>query len=193
MLLLGSVAGAQAQAVTESQILDALAPRAQTRSLSTSVRGDGGGDDRAFIDTLRNRNSFSASEREKIAAASADRPSVDLEIPFDYNSAKIGPKALSVIKSLGAALARPELKGSTFLIVGHTDGKGKDLTNQALSERRAEAVKQYIVHNYGVPGGNLVAVGYGRSRLKDAANPLSPANRRVTAVNMSGVKSASRY
>ncbi|ACL56336.1 OmpA family protein [Methylobacterium nodulans] len=202
LLVLGSGAGAYAQAPSEADIVKALTPAPAapatglTRSLSTTVRGEAGsvaGDDRGFLDSLRNRTSLTPSERSKLAAASADKPSIDLEIPFDYNSSKIGPKALPVVKSLGAALARPELKGNTFLIVGHTDGKGKDQINQTLSERRAEAVKQYIVQNYGVPASNLVSVGYGKSQLKDTANPLSAVNRRVTAVNMSGVKSASRY
>ncbi|WP_407519179.1 OmpA family protein [Methylobacterium oryzisoli] len=195
--LLASVAGAQAQsAVSEADIVKALAPptMGQTRSLSTSVRGDSSvNEDRGFLDSLRNRTSLTSSERTKLAAASADKPSIDLEIPFDYNSAKIGGKALPMVKSLGAALARPELKGNTFLIVGHTDGKGGDQTNQTLSERRAEAVKDYIVQNYGVPAANLVSVGYGKTQLKDSANPTASTNRRVTTINMSGVKSASRY
>ncbi|KMO40804.1 membrane protein [Methylobacterium variabile] len=196
LLVLGSAAAQAQPAPSEADILKALSPeKPLTRSLSMSVRGEAGGgiEDRAFLDTLRNRTSFSPAEREKIAAASADKPSIDLEIPFDYNSSTIGPKALPLVKSLGAALARPELKGNTFLVVGHTDGKGKDQTNQALSERRAEAVRQYIIQNYGVPSANLVAVGYGKSHLKDNGNPLAAVNRRVTAVNMSGVKSASRY
>jgi outer membrane protein OmpA-like peptidoglycan-associated protein len=203
VLVLGSAAGALAQAPSEADIVKALTPAAPaqanpglsaTRSLSTSVRGDGAAsEDRGFLDTLRNRTTLTASERTKLAAASADKPSIDLEIPFDYNSSKIGPKALPIVKSLGAALARTELKGNTFLIVGHTDGKGRDETNQALSEKRAQAVKDYIVQNYGVPGANLVSVGYGKTQLKDAAHPTAPVNRRVSAVNMSGVKSASRY
>ncbi|MGY2051581.1 OmpA family protein [Methylobacterium sp. JK268] len=204
-LILGTGAGALAQAPSEADIVKALgggaaapAPMGVSRSLSVGTRNDGAGgapvvsEDRTFLDSLRNRTSLTPSERTKLAAVSADKPSIDLEIPFEYNSAKIGPKALPIVKSLGAALARNELKGNTFLIVGHTDGKGKDQTNQALSERRAQAVKDYIVQNYGVPGTNLVSVGYGKAQLKDATNPLSPANRRVTAVNMSGVKSASR-
>ncbi|ACL56402.1 OmpA family protein [Methylobacterium nodulans] len=192
LALLGSAVGAQAQAVTEEEIFEALAPRPLSRSLSLTVRSDAGSEGRAFLDTLRNRTSFSQAEREQLAAAAAERPSIDLDVPFAYNSATIGRTALPVVKMLGATLARPQLASSIILIVGHTDAKGSDRVNQLLSERRAEAVKQYIVQNYGVPAGNLVAVGYGKSRLKDPANPLAPANRRVTAVNMSAVKSAAR-
>ncbi|GJD47304.1 Peptidoglycan-associated lipoprotein [Methylobacterium crusticola] len=190
LVVLGSATGARAQ--SEAEIVRALMPLGPSRAISVFATSNSGEGDQSFMETLRNRTAFSASEREKIAAASADRPSIGLEIPFEYNSVKIGPKALPMVKSLGAALARPELRDSSFLIVGHTDAKGKDQVNLMLSERRAQAVKQYIVQNYGVADANLVAVGYGRTHLKDAANPLSSANRRVTAVNMSSAKSASR-
>jgi outer membrane protein OmpA-like peptidoglycan-associated protein len=197
LLALGSAAAQAQPAPSEADILKALSPAQQplTRSLSIGPRSgsESGaiGEDRGFLDSLRNRTSFSPAERERIAAASADKQSIDLEIPFDYASATIGPKALPLVKSLGGALA--QLKNNTFLVVGHTDGKGHDKTNQALSERRAEAVRQYIIQNYGVPPANIVAVGYGKSRPKDSSNPLAAVNRRVTAVNMSAVKSASRF
>src|SRR4051812_34720186 len=98
-VLVGSLAVAQGQ--TADEIVKALTP-AQARSISV-IGSDGG--QQAFVETLRNRTAFSASERERIAAASADRPSIGLEIPFEYNSVVIGPKALPLVKSLGVALA----------------------------------------------------------------------------------------
>lgn len=191
---------ALAQSASESQILEALTPKPKgvTRSLSLGAPSGGAAparnEDGAFLDSLKSRGtrSLSLGEREKLAVISADKPTIDLEIPFDYNSSKIGPKALPVVKSLGAALARPELKGGTFVIAGHTDAKGSDPANQTLSERRAEAVKQFLVQNHKIPAESLVSVGYGESRLKNAGNPLADENRRVQATNLSEVKSAAR-
>jgi len=191
---------ATAQQATESQILDALTPKPKgvTRSLSLgappAAATVAASEDGAFLDSLRTRTtrSLSLGERQKIAEISADKPSIDLEIPFDFNSAKIGPKAMPVIKSLGAALANPRLKGGTFVIAGHTDAKGSEATNQALSDRRAEAVKRYLIENYKIAPENLVSVGYGESRLKNPSNPLADENRRVQATNVSEVKSAAR-
>jgi len=191
---------ATAQQATESQILDALTPKPKgvTRSLSLgappAAATAAASEDGAFLDSLRTRTtrSLSLGERQKIAEISADKPSIDLEIPFDFNSAKIGPKAMPVIKSLGAALANPRLKGGTFVIAGHTDAKGSEATNQALSDRRAEAVKRYLIENYKIAPENLVSVGYGESRLKNPSNPLADENRRVQATNVSEVKSAAR-
>ncbi|WP_407524643.1 OmpA family protein [Methylobacterium oryzisoli] len=188
--LAGSAVGARAQALTEEDILRALLPPAQTRSLSTAIRN--GADEPPRLELFRNRTSFSALEREQLAAASDGRPHIDLDVPFAFNSSRLDAKALPVVKMLGATLARRELSGSTFLIAGHTDGKGSDRGNQVLSERRAIAVKRYIVENYGVPAANLISIGYGKSRPKDAGDPLAARNRRVVAVNLSSVKSASR-
>ncbi|ACA15464.1 OmpA/MotB domain protein [Methylobacterium sp. 4-46] len=190
-LLLGS-GGARAQTVTEDDIVRALMPRPQTRSLTLVVPDRGGREEQVFLDSLRNRSSLSAAERDRLAALSSDKQSIALDIPFAYNSSKIGHGALAQVSALGASLARPELRDSTILIVGHTDGKGSDRGNQRLSERRARAVKDYIVRHYGVAAGNLIGVGFGKSHLKEAANPYAAANRRVTAVNMSAPQVASR-
>jgi len=53
-----------------------------------------------------------------------------------------------------------------------------------LSERRADTIKRYLVDNYHIATGELVTVGYGKSKLKNAQNPTDPINRRVQVVNM---------
>jgi outer membrane protein OmpA-like peptidoglycan-associated protein len=88
-----------------------------------------------------------------------------------------------VLLALGRALSRDELKGAVFFINGHTDAKGSDPYNQGLSERRAEAVKRLLVEQFGLPAADLIAVGYGRSQLKNAAEPFAGENRRVQIVN----------
>ncbi|HEX8416674.1 MAG TPA: OmpA family protein [Methylobacterium sp.] len=191
---------ARAEDVTESQILKALAPptAAKTRSLSLGqpVRQTAAtaNPDEAFIDSLRNRNSRSLSmgDREKLVAVAADKPAIDLEMEFDYNSDTLRGPALETANKLGKALASPELKGQTFAITGHTDAKGSERANQGLSERRAEAVKAFLVQTYGIPASNLITAGYGKGRLKNPTAPFAKENRRVQAVNMLLVKTAGR-
>ena len=74
--------------------------------------------------------------------------------------------------------------GSVFLVAGHTDGKGGDEYNQGLSERRAEAIKRYLVRKFGLAAENLVTAGYGKTQLKNSGNPFADENRRVQVVNM---------
>src|SRR3984885_9721107 len=176
--------------VTAGQILQALTPAKHplTRGLSVGPKADPeavSAQDR-FVKTIRNRatRSLSSAEREEIATIAKDKPNIDLEINFDYNSADISARSLSSVQALGEALTNPDLKGSTFVVAGHTDAAGGESYNQDLSERRADAIKRYLVDKYGIAGSDLVTVGYGKSKLKDAANPMADANRRVQVVNM---------
>jgi outer membrane protein OmpA-like peptidoglycan-associated protein len=184
--------------VTADQILNALQPRPVTRGLSTgapAAQADPAAKakEASFLQGLRNRKtrSLSLSEREQIAEIATTKPNIDLEIQFDYNSASISKASMSSVKALGEALSDPKLKGSTFVVAGHTDGVGGDAFNQNLSERRAETIRQYLVSQYHLGSGDLVAVGYGKTKLKDANNPADAVNRRVQVVNMES-KTASK-
>src|ERR1700738_3878114 len=169
--------------VTEDQILKALAPAKKplTRGLSAGPKGDPAvaAEQGQFVQKIRGRptRSLSVTEREEIATIVQDKPKIDLEINFDYNSADISTKSLPSVQALGRALTNPDLKGSTFVVAGHTDAAGGEAYNQDLSERRADSIKKYLVDKYGITGSDLLTVGYGKSKLKDPANPLAEVNR----------------
>jgi outer membrane protein OmpA-like peptidoglycan-associated protein len=185
--------------VSEGEILRALAPEKKplTRGLSVgpqqvdqaAVAAEG-----KFVQKIRGRatRSLSISEREEIAAIVKDKPKIDLEINFDYNSAEISARSLESVEALGRALSNSELKGSTFVVAGHTDAVGAEGYNQDLSERRADAIKRFLVDKYGINGTDLVTVGYGKSKLKDPNQPMAEANRRVQVVNMENKATASK-
>ena len=153
--------------VTEEQIIRALVPEKKplTRGLSVgpqqqvdpaAVAAEG-----KFVQKVRGRatRSLSITEREEIAAIVKDKPKIDLEINFDYNSADISAKSLTSVQALGRALTNSDLKGSTFVVAGHTDAAGGESYNQDLSERRADSIKRYLVDKYGINGSDLVTVG----------------------------------
>ena len=183
--------------VTEQQILKALTPEKKplTRGLSAGPKADPGAAaaEGKFVQTIRGRStrSLSSAEREEIATIVKDKPKIDLEINFDYNSADISTKSLPSVQALGRALTNNDLKGSTFVVAGHTDAAGGETYNQDLSERRADAIKRYLVDKYGINGTDLVTVGYGKSKLKDSSQPMAEVNRRVQVVNMENKATAS--
>jgi outer membrane protein OmpA-like peptidoglycan-associated protein len=169
-------------------IINALKAPRVTRSLSASPAETAKkAEETRFVDSLRNRptRSLSTAEREQIATIAQKRPSIDLEVNFEYNSDKIGQKATPQVTNLGQALASSELKGGTYIVAGYTDAKGGDTYNQGLSERRADAVKRFLAEKYGIDPSNLVTVGYGKSHLKNPADPTSGDNRRVQIINAS--------
>jgi len=184
--------------VTEDQILKALSPvkKPLTRGLSAGPQTDPATDaaQAKFVSSIRGRNtrSLSVTEREEIATIAKDKPNIDLEITFDYNSADISKKSLPSVQALGRALINPDLKDSTFVVAGHTDAAGGEAYNQDLSERRADSIKRYLMDNYHIAASDLVTVGYGKSKLKDPNQPMAEANRRVQVVNMENKTTASK-
>jgi outer membrane protein OmpA-like peptidoglycan-associated protein len=186
--------------VTEDQIVRALTPAKKaplTRGLTIGPQVSEPApnpEETKFVDSVRGRatRSLSRAEREEIATIAKDKPNIDLTINFEYNSAEISGKSLADVKKLGSALTNPDLKGSTFLLAGHTDAAGGDSYNQELSEHRADAIKRYLIDNYHIAASDLVTVGYGKSKLKDPNQPMSEVNRRVQVVNMENKTTASK-
>jgi len=160
-----------------------------TRSLS-AVPNPKAAAEKQVVDRLRVRSisvepaqAPTAEERAQIADIARDKPAIDLEILFEYNSAEISPKAVPALVALGNALSRQDLKGSVFFINGHTDAAGSADYNQALSQRRAASVRRMLIEQYKLMPDTLIAVGFGKEQLKNPANPLAGENRRVQIVN----------
>jgi outer membrane protein OmpA-like peptidoglycan-associated protein len=175
--------------VPANQIINQLRPKPLTRGLSVGepqVDPVVQAKEASFVASIRNRKtrSLSMGEREEIAEIAATKPKIDLEIHFDFNSADISKDSMSSVQALGDALSDPQLRGSTFVVAGHTDGVGGEQFNQELSERRADTIKHYLVDHYHLASGDLVTVGYGKTKLKNAADPSDGVNRRVQVVNM---------
>ncbi|MGH7632105.1 MAG: OmpA family protein [Gemmatimonadaceae bacterium] len=105
-------------------------------------------------------------------------------ILFATGSATIEGESTPTLKEIGDMLkAHADLK---LMIEGHTDNVGAAAANQALSEQRAAAVKQFLVTSYGIDAARLETKGYGSSK------PVSPNttpegrqnNRRVELVKL---------
>jgi outer membrane protein OmpA-like peptidoglycan-associated protein len=88
-------------------------------------------------------------------------------INFAYDSSALTPESFAILDRVAQALLAPEWANSRWQIAGHTSGIGTHEYNMRLSQRRAEAVRAYLVSR-GVPNGRLTPVGFGE------ANPLYP-------------------
>lgn len=179
------------QAPSVEKIIEALKPR-KTRGLS--VKPTPAELERAkTIDELKTKaasRGLSVPERQQLADAAADKPSLDFVLYFDFNSANISKRSKPTLDALGQALKDDSLKNASIMIAGHTDAKGRAEYNHTLSERRADAVRKYLADNFGVPAENLTVVGYGAERLKDPHAPYASVNRRVQIVNLTDNKTA---
>lgn len=79
---------------------------------------------------------------------------------FDFDSDRLRPEAQTNLRNLAASLG--EYRNTDLLIVGHTDAKGTDSYNQTLSQRRAQAVADYL-NSLGVSSGRLRTSGKGEA------------------------------
>lgn len=106
---------------------------------------------------------------------------VELDVKFDFDKAVVKQESYGDIKNLAEFMNQYPQTSTT--VEGHTDSVGSDAYNQGLSQRRANAVREVLVNQYGVDGSRVNAVGYGESRpVADNATDSGRAiNRRVEA------------
>jgi outer membrane protein OmpA-like peptidoglycan-associated protein len=118
--------------------------------------------------------------------APAGTPALSITVQFATNSAALTPAAERALAPLGQALSSAELAPYRFRIEGHTDTAGPDDMNRELSQRRAEAVRDFLMQRYNVPAARLEAVGLGESQLLVKTGDERPEqrNRRVQVLNI---------
>jgi OOP family OmpA-OmpF porin len=83
------------------------------------------------------------------------------KIRFEPGRASIDPDSAGLLDRLIEIAMR--CPGANIDVAGHTDADGEDAFNQALSEKRAQAVTDYLV-KAGLPAGRFTALGYGSSQ-----------------------------
>jgi len=80
---------------------------------------------------------------------------------FDYDKADVRPDQMSILQTAAAFLREnPNLR---FTVEGHCDERGSEEYNLALGDRRANAVRQYLI-SQGISDVRLSAVSYGEER-----------------------------
>jgi outer membrane protein OmpA-like peptidoglycan-associated protein len=92
------------------------------------------------------------------------------DILFDFDKSDIRPRAEVILADLAARIARGSA-GATVRVEGHTDAKGSDDYNQALSERRAASVKEWFARLGGIEESLISTQGFGETR------PVTPNQR----------------
>jgi len=99
-------------------------------------------------------------------------------VNFDFDRAEIRPASRPILDQVATRLR--QCGGERLRVEGHTDSIGSDAYNQDLSERRARAVRDYLVSK-GVNGGRISAAGFGESQpIADNGTPEGRfLNRRV--------------
>jgi outer membrane protein OmpA-like peptidoglycan-associated protein len=157
LLSTGLVQFAHANDLTTEELIQLLRPMSKTRSLKP----------------------YRGITVEEAISENASSPTVNLYVNFEYDSAELKQDTLIMLDNLAAALKDERLAVFDFLIGGHTDAVGSDAYNQKLSEKRAWAVKKYLMSRHSVSAQRLIEKGFGEARLLKPNEPFDGINRRV--------------
>ncbi|NBT24389.1 OmpA family protein [bacterium] len=146
--------------------------------LSGCADKDKKGDGAAFGDSTDNIYDQSLPERSG-NPDTADFETLKAEtIFFAYDSFTIEAKERPKLDKLANYLSNNS--NTKIVIAGHTDARGTPQYNLALSEKRATAVRQYLI-GLGANGSNISTVGYGEDRpaVEGESDAANNANRRA--------------
>lgn len=106
---------------------------------------------------------------------------VELDVKFDFDKSVVKEESYGDIKNLADFMN--QYPQTTTTVEGHTDSVGTDAYNQGLSERRANAVRDVLVNQYGVDGQRINAAGHGEAQpvADNGTDDGRAINRRVEA------------
>jgi outer membrane protein OmpA-like peptidoglycan-associated protein len=133
--------------------------------------------------SLRNLSVQTMAPPTQAEEVRAERPSLSLQIQFDFNSSKVRPESQQALVNLAQALKAETLASYKFAVEGHTDAAGKPDYNQKLSSLRAFAVRDFL-STQGIDEARIVPAGKGSTELANTSDPMAAENRRVRIVNL---------
>jgi len=89
-----------------------------------------------------------------------DNPKVGALIQFDYDSDAVKSESYSLLREFGLSF-QEDLPDAVFLIGGHADSDGSDEYNLNLSQKRAEAVKRFLMSEFHLDDNRLITKPFG--------------------------------
>ena len=120
----------------------------------------------------------------------AEKVSFASEALFDFDQSTLKPQGKAALDQLLSQLTGMDLE--VIVTVGHTDAVGSDAYNQKLSQRRAEAVKAYLV-TQGVETNRVYTEGKGETQpVADNTSAAGRAKNRRVTVEVVGTRKVAR-
>ena len=115
-------------------------------------------------------------------AVLTEKMTIELEVLFDTDKSIVKPDYYSKISEVAEFMA--QYPNTLVTIEGHTDSRASEKYNQALSQRRVDAVKEVLITQFGTAPERLNAIGYGELQPRASNNTVEgrQLNRRVIAI-----------
>jgi OmpA-OmpF porin, OOP family len=131
-----------------------------------------------------------ALKRPLLSPALRKLPTVNVDIQFNPDTPVVRPESYRTLGRIADALSSPALLSFTFLIVGRTEATGRRDVNLALSQRRAEAIRDALATTFKISPKRILAIGLGEEQLQDANNPRAVVNQQTQIVTLHEVVQA---
>jgi outer membrane protein OmpA-like peptidoglycan-associated protein len=193
LLLIGlmvSSAQAQAQVQSQAQVQPQSQPQSQPASageswvnqligLQTPPDIDLAALRQDAVARVKSKADAVPLKRPQIAAQLLNLPRLIIDIQFDEDTPIVRPDSYRTLGRIADTLSDPALLGYKFLIVGHTPAGGRRDFNLALSQRRADAVRDILATTFKISAKRLQTIGLGEEQLLDAAHPNAATNQRI--------------
>jgi outer membrane protein OmpA-like peptidoglycan-associated protein len=165
---------------------DALSPRwsvssgtmADSQAMTTHWRATGEPGTVAFTVTAEDGRGGSSSDTITVEVVRAP-PRVLADVQFDLDRYALRPDALAVLTT--ALKALNEAPSLRLHIEGHASEEGSGEYNRVLGDKRARAVRDYLISN-GIDASRLTVVSYGEEHLKYVQEGNRDLNRRVALI-----------
>jgi len=116
----------------------------------------------------------------------ANKVAFNADTFFDFDKSTIKPEGRNILDQV--AQQAQQLSLESIIAVGHTDSVGAEEYNQGLSERRAAAVKNYLVSR-GIPADSIIASGRGETQpIADNSTREGRARNRRVEIEIVGTR-----
>ena len=175
-----TVAAAEAAVARLGPNRGAVGLRAAGLAIPGRALGVGGGS----TGLVASVQELEAAKRDLGAQETALEVRVELpaDVLFDFDKAEIRADAADALAKLAAIISA--YPNGRVELSGHTDDKGSDAYNKGLSERRAAAVKTWLVDRHSLDGSKIATRGEGESRpvADNRTDEGRQRNRRVEAL-----------
>jgi OmpA-OmpF porin, OOP family len=176
-VLPASLASAQETATAEAIVTELAGLEAASDLETATLR-------QQALDRIKSKADGIALKRPPVSPQLRRLPHINVDIQFNPDTPVIRPESYRTLGRIADALYNPALMSSTFLIVGRTEATGRRDINLALSQRRAEAIRDALVTTFKVSAKRILAVGLGEEQLQDADHPKAVVNQQAQIVTL---------
>jgi OmpA-OmpF porin, OOP family len=136
------------------------------------------------VERIKTKADGIALKRPPVAAQLLKLPQLMVAIQFDPDSPIIRPPSYQTIGRIADALYDPSLLPYTFLVIGHTDATGRREASLALSQRRADSIRDVLVTTFKISPKRIKAIGLGEEQLQDSAHPTAAINQQIQVMTV---------